>query len=110
MRITSALIIIYYLMMNTPLLATIDVSAGGGVMIQPSSQYFHYVYGSAITMGPDKSNFVVRAQVWQRPKFTSSGFQDQDEGGQVLLGHRFKNLGIFEFYMYLGGGVAQGYI
>ena len=100
----------YHILAGNLLLASIDLSAGGGVMVQPSSQYFHYVYGSAVTISADQSDFVVRAQMWQRPEFTSSGFQDQDEGAQILLGHRFKNLGVFEFYMYLGGGLAQGYI
>jgi hypothetical protein len=90
--------------------ASFRPSFAAGLMVPPSSQYYHYVYGAQVDLARKFDQSLVRIQYLQRPKFTSHGYLDQDFSGLVLVGQsifRHKNLGVTSL---VGGGYAWGYI
>jgi len=90
--------------------ASVRPSVSAGLMVPPSSQYYHYVFGTQLDLARDSDQSLVRIQYLQRPKFSSRGYTDQDFSGLVLLGQSIlqrKSLGVTSL---IGGGYAWGYI
>lgn len=57
-----------------------------GVMVQPTSYYFHLVRGGAVSVGTDNDLFTMQAGYVERPPFTAAGFVDQDFFHYVTAG------------------------
>ncbi len=57
-----------------------------GVMLQPNSQYFHSTYGGAFTLSSPYANLHATLSYIERPKFSASGFSDQEAGVFLVLG------------------------
>lgn len=90
--------------------ASIRPSLLAGLMQQPSSQYYHYVYGGQLDLARAEDASFIRGQYLERPVFRHGGFQDQDFSAAVLFGARVlkhKNFGVSAV---LGGGYAWGYL
>jgi hypothetical protein len=95
---------------NPAIAASIRPSFSAGLMVPPSSHYYHYVFGTQIDLAREFDRSLIRLQYLQRPKFTSRGYTDQDFSGLVLLGQSIlqrKNIGVTTL---IGGGYAWGYI
>jgi hypothetical protein len=81
----------------------------GGALQQPTSQYFHTGYGAEVSMAAKNESVGIRLLYFERPKFRSQGFEDQDRGYAALVSTSFwqKNK-----YLLLGGvgiGRFEGY-
>jgi hypothetical protein len=59
-------------------------SLDGGLVQQPTSQYFHAGYGVSLWAATTSARFGLRATYFERPKFRSNSFEDQDRGGAFL--------------------------
>lgn len=90
--------------------ASLRPSLLAGLMQQPSSQYYHYVYGGQLDLARKEDAAFMRAQYLERPAFRRAGFVDQDFSAALLFGARvfkYKDLGINAV---IGGGYAWGYL
>jgi len=79
-------------------------------MQQPTSNYYHAVYGAYLQFASTAESFLTKAIYIERPKFSANGFVDQDNFAMVLFGSHFskkKNQGL---YGYLGLGQTNGTI
>lgn len=88
-----------------------ELSVDSGLLMQPTSQYYHVTYGVSGETEIFKQKFI-RFDFSQRPKFTAAGYEDQDSLGSLSLGLNLaKNLlHHFDLESYLGYGTASGYI
>jgi hypothetical protein len=89
---------------------TYSVGTTGGLMQQPTSHYYHAVYGGFFEVGSDTEKFLGRAAYIERPEFRSVGFIDKDYGYFAMAGTKVtktKNHGLFAF---MGFGKMAGYI
>jgi hypothetical protein len=88
-----------------------ELSVDSGLLMQPTSQYYHLAYGVSAEAEFSKLKFM-RIDYTQRPKFSAAGFEDQDSLASVSLGLNLakKLLRTFDLDSYLGYGTASGYI
>ena len=111
LRITSIYLIaaIAY----APNLVGLEFQAGPtvGLFQQPTSQYYHVVYGGNISAENNSRTFGARYQFVERPRFESAGFADQESVHTLLLGGKVKDLWRrAEVSAFAGGGHVQGYL
>jgi len=79
-------------------------------MMQPSSSYFHAVYGGYIDVASNTQSLIGRGAWIERPKFSANGYIDQDYGGFISAGTKLtesKSHGLFAFF---GFGRMGGFI
>lgn len=82
----------------------------GGVMQQPTSQYYLAVYGAYGEVAREDQRFIFRAMYIERPKFSYAGYVDQESGVFGVIGTKLtkaKNHGLSAF---VGGGRVGGYV
>ena len=66
--------------------AYISALGSTGMMMQPTSSYFHLVYGGVVETGIDSQKLVMRLGYLERPAFKVAGFSDQEFASYGLIG------------------------
>jgi hypothetical protein len=79
-------------------------------MVQPSSNYYHFVYGGYLETGTDERGFLFRGGHVERPVFRSAGYADQDSASYVLVGTQLTRTSLQRFSAFAGGGAVRGYM
>lgn len=90
--------------------ATYRLSGTAGVMQQPTSNFYHAVYGANADVGTDRADVVLRLSYFERPVFRSMGYVDKDYGWSGLLGGKLTDAKSHGLYAYVGGGKVAGFI
>ena len=110
LRFLIAAVLLFELTALAAIAASVRPSFSAGLMVPPSSQYYHYVFGTQIDLARESDRSLIRLQYLQRPKFTSRGYTDQDFSGLIFIGQSLlqrKSVGVTSL---IGGGYAWGYI
>ncbi|MEI6398827.1 MAG: hypothetical protein WCO71_08665 [Pseudomonadota bacterium] len=81
-----------------------------GLMQQPSSQYYHYVYGGQLDLARKNDVAMLRLQYLERPAFRNAGYVDQDFSAAAMFGKSVLRIGNIGVNALVGGGYAWGYI
>ena len=90
---------------------TFHVGATHGLMKQPSSQYYHFIYGGYAEYQLQNRRLSFRSHYVERPKFKSAGFSDQDYGYFTHIGTNLTNTKkTHGLSAYAGIGKMAGYI
>lgn len=89
---------------------TFHVGTHSGVMTQPSSNYYHAVYGGYFDLGTDDRRFFSRVSYVERPKFTAAGYIDQDYAESFIIGTKVTKAKTHGLLAGIGGGLVGGYI
>jgi hypothetical protein len=90
--------------------ASIRPTLVNGLMQQPSSQYYHYVYGGQFDIARNDDVAYMRLQYLQRPAFKNAGFVDQDLSSALFFGKSVLKKGSFGIGALVGAGYNWGYI
>jgi hypothetical protein len=89
---------------------TFKVASTGGLMQQPTSHYYHAVYGGYVEAGADSDAFVARFQYVERPEFDDAGYADKDYGSFGMIGTKVTKAKDHGLYAFFGGGRMAGYV
>jgi hypothetical protein len=83
---------------------------GAGLMQQPSSQYYLLAYSTNafIEFAPARAGISLTAV--GRPRFSASGYEDQDFGGMIEMRKGVATRGNFSLGAGIGGGQMRGYV
>jgi len=81
-----------------------------GLMTQPTSSYFHGVYGAFIDVSNETEKLILRASYVERPKFVSGGYIDQEYGFFGQVGTRFGKNKSSGLKCLVGYGRMKGYL
>ena len=81
-----------------------------GVMQQPTSHYYHLTYGTYLEAASDKKGFLFRLRYAERPKFSTTDFEDQEQAMFTTLGTQVLKSKYGALYGYFGGGNIKGSI
>ncbi len=82
-----------------------------GLMQQPTSQYYHLVYGLHLTAATQKEGGILRYRFNERPVFKSQGFSDQDRLQMILIGGKVREiLKKISIETLIGYGEISGYL
>jgi hypothetical protein len=82
-----------------------------GLMQQPTSQYYHFVYGGYVGVQTEAQRIGLRYQYFERPRFSAAGFEEQEFGHFVFIGGKITDpKKPYGLHAYLGGGKVSGYI
>jgi hypothetical protein len=90
--------------------ASIRPAMIAGLMQQPSSQYYHYVYGGQLDVARKDDAAYLRLQYIERPAFKSAGFIDQDFSSSLFFGKSVLKQGGLGIGALIGAGYAWGYL
>jgi hypothetical protein len=58
----------------------------GGIMQQPTSNYYLACYGVAVDAAANDGGFIARASYVERPAFSHDGYSEQDRAGVLMAG------------------------
>jgi hypothetical protein len=89
---------------------TLEVGTTGGLMQQPTSHYYHAVYGAYFETGRDSEALLGRAAYIERPEFRAAGFIDKDFGYFAMAGTKVTKTKDRGLYAYFGVGRMEGYV
>jgi hypothetical protein len=89
---------------------TYEAATLAGVMLQPASSYYHFVYGGIAQLGFYDRAFLVRAGFAERPVFENAGFRDQDFVAFGLIGTQLKKSQHQNLAAYCGVAKVGGYV
>jgi len=89
---------------------TFHIGTHSGVMTQPSSNYYHAVYGGYFDLGSDDRWIFSRISYVERPKYSASGYIDQDYASSVVIGTKVTKAKTHGLLAGIGGGIVGGYI
>lgn len=95
---------------TSALAVTFSIGTTGGLMQQPTSHYYHAVYGGYVESGTDSEKFLTRVAYIERPEFKAAGFIDKDYGYFALIGTKVTKTTSHGLYAYFGAGKMAGYI
>ena len=90
--------------------AMIHAALTSGVMQQPTSSYYHLIYGAQADIGTDDGGILVRGSYFERPVFRSVGYLDKDYSWSGLVGSKLASAKRHGFFAFFGGGRVAGYI
>jgi hypothetical protein len=85
-------------------------SIDGGLVQQPTSQYFHLGYGISLWAASSSQRIGLRATYFERPKFRSNSFEDQDRGGAALAYGSIWHKARTRLLAGVGAGRFDGYV
>ncbi len=90
----------------------IELKAGAksGVMVQPTSSYYHFVYGGLLEASFFTRKLIVRASYIERPEFSHNGFSDQEFGTFGHIGSQLTKTKTHGLTAFLGYGQMIGYV
>lgn len=89
----------------------VQASSDIGLMQQPTSQYYHLVYGGYVQLGLDSQKAFARISYCERPKFDFAGFSDQEQAGFIQIGSSLHTYWSFlDLNALFGAGRLSGYI
>ena len=80
-----------------------------GLMQQPTSQYYHSVYGGYLDLRTDDAKLIFRLSYIERPEFEAAGYSDQETAAFGLLGTTVVENKLWRMTTYIGGGQVEGY-
>lgn len=95
---------------DVALATTLKIASSGGLMQQPTSHYYHAIYGVSVEGGTDAQGLVVRGAYLERPEFKNAGFRDKDYGYFAQIGTKITKTKDRGLYAYIGGGRMMGYV
>ena len=84
--------------------------AYGGYMQQPTSSYYHEVFGGHLDIATENQSLFLRLGQVQRPTFHAAGFSDKETHHFALLGHRLLRHGPFSIDTGAGYGTVTGFL
>jgi hypothetical protein len=87
---------------------TIVPTISGGLMQQPTSNYYLACYGLAVDL--QASSFIARVSYTERPEFSRNGFAEKDSLGLVMAGMSAKKILKGDLKVFFGAGSASGYV
>lgn len=111
--LTVGLLITFMILTNVAAAVTIVPSISGGLMQQPTSNYYLACYGLNIDAETKDSGFIARGTYVERPKFSSDGFSEQDRSIMGFLGTTALKDALFttdSVRAFIGGGQVSGYV
>jgi hypothetical protein len=82
----------------------------GGLMQQPTSNYYLACYGMNIDLENQNGAFIARAAYAERPEFNRNGFAEKDRTGLLLAGTTAAKIYGGSVRVFFGGGTASGYV
>lgn len=109
-RLTKSCLLVAFFCAPRTYGASYSVLSSAGLMQQPTSHYYHFVYGGSGQAEFFEQKFLVRGSYLQRPKFEEAGFVDQDSGAFAFVGSQIAGNKIFGVTALIGGGRINGYI
>jgi hypothetical protein len=83
-------------------------SISGGLMQQPTSNYYLACYGLSIDI--QSSAFITRMSYIERPEFSKNGFAEKDGLGLVMAGTSARKIFRGDLKVFFGGGAASGFV
>jgi hypothetical protein len=89
---------------------TMHAGTSGGLMQQPTSNYYHAVYGGYLQVSTDNESLLLKASHSERPEFNANGFSDKETFSMGFLGSHFSKEKDRGLYAFIGGGETYGYI
>lgn len=90
---------------------SLETAPSVGLMQQPTSQYYHLVYGAHLTMSGEKDLWLLRYIFSERPVFESQGFADQDRLQMFVAGGKVRELmKKISIEALIGCGEISGYL
>lgn len=108
-RLLAAFVGLLMLMPFRALAVSMRPVAVTGVMQQPTSQYYHWIYGGMFDVGPTPG-LSLRASYFERPAFHSAGYVDQEFLAFAQMGGLIARKSIIDIYGFIGGGRVWGYL
>ena len=91
---------------------TWDAGTLNGVMVQPTSNYYHMVYGAYVGMQTESEKLGWQAGYLERPLFKDEGFADKEWSYYAVLGSKLVETSSKTFGVWGGVGWSRvsGYI
>lgn len=86
------------------------VDSTAGLMQQPTSHYYHFVYGGQLSVATQTSNVIWRASYMERPAFKSLGYEDKDFGWFTTFGTKLTKSQDSGVFAAIGAGSVGGYV
>ena len=110
MALIAALLAVLALASSGALAASWEADTVTGVMEQPTSHYYHLIFGASVQGGTTSEGFLVKGTYWQRPTFEAAGYADQDEGWWGMVGTKVTKEKDRGLYAYAGFGRVGGWV
>lgn len=89
---------------------TLLPQVNGGVMQQPTSNYYLECYGVSFDVQNKDAGFIVRASYIERPEFKANSFAEKDRAGLLLLGTTATKIFGGSLRAFFGAGNVSGYV
>lgn len=89
--------------------ATFEATTLSGVIQQPTSQYYHAIYGLNARFATDGQGLIGTLRYLERPEFQAEGYKDKDYGGFVLIGTKLTKWTGHGIFAHFGYGKMFGY-
>lgn len=103
-------VFLWLLFSHTAGAATFKIGSLGGLMTQPTSNYFHAVYGASAEVARNDGRLAARVGYLERPQFTSAGFTDQEFFGYAQVGTKLTRSKAHGLWAFMGPGQTTGYV
>ncbi len=108
--LTSLLSLGWLLTSSHGLAITTRVGSGIGLMSQPTSAYYHGAYSGYVDVTNQSELLALRGVYWERPKFSSGGYTDQEYGYFAMVGTKLTKQKSHGLGCYIGYGAIAGYL
>lgn len=108
--ISSYAFLLFFCLSGQAAAITIGAQSISGLMQQPTSQYYHLVYGGNLEVLTESEGVIGRFSYLERPKFVASGFVDQETFLSATIGSKITKAKNHGLYAFAGGAYAAGYI
>lgn len=89
---------------------SIDPAINGGVMQQPTSNYYLACYGLSLDLTNKDSSLITRLSYTERPEFNRNGFSEKDQLSLFMAGMTAAKFKYGRVRAFFGGGSASGYV
>ncbi len=108
----GAIVILWFAALTTANAQATILHAGtsAGLMQQPTSNYYHAVYGGFLQTSTDNEGLIFRASYSERPEFSANGYADKETFTVGSIGSKFSRTQKHGLYAFMGAGETYGYI
>lgn len=89
---------------------SIEPAISGGLMQQPTSNYYLACYGLSVDLSNQDETFMSRLSYAERPEFNRNGFAEKDSIGLFMAGTTAAKFKYGTVKAFFGGGSAYGYV